>query len=151
MLDLVDGPIISEEAHAKMLEDPTTIETIDVANTKQEIQKLQLLYQRKQFGHEKHLIWRDGVKLALTEDEVLQTMRKLGTKNKAQSWDNVQDVIFASRAYKRVRFNGTSCSEFCASKRDEHAWVALIELKLAAKLTAYYNHLLSNDLPLPAK
>ena len=151
MLDLVDGPIISEAAHAQLLQDPTRIETIDVASSEQDIRKLQMLYQRKQFGHEKHLIWRDGVKLQLTENEVLQTMRKLGTKNKAHSWDNVQDVIFAPCAYKRVRFNGTSCEEFCASKRDEHTWVTLIELKLAAKLTAYYNHLLRNDLPLPAK
>ena len=30
-------------------------------------------------------------------------------------------------------------------------WITLIELKLAAKLADYYNYLLREDLPLPAK
>ena len=112
MLDLLDGPIIGEESHRLLLEKPDQIETVPVANTADAIQDLQLLYQRKQFGHSKHLIWRDGVKLQVTEAEVLQTLRKLGTKGKAQSWDNIADSIFSQRALMRVRFNGVSVKEF---------------------------------------
>ena len=112
MLDLLDGPVIGEESHRLLLEEPDRVETVEVANTPDTIQDLQLLYQRKQFGHSKHLIWRDGVKLQITEAEVLQTMRKLGTKGKAQSWDNIADCIFSHRALMRVRFNGVSVKEF---------------------------------------
>ena len=118
MLDLLDGPIIGEEAHRQLLTDPERIETVPVANTTEEIQHLQMLYQRKQFGHEKHLIWRDGEKLQITESEVLQTIRKLGTKGKAHSWDNVADCIFSRRALMRVRFNGVSLQEFADGDRD---------------------------------
>jgi glucuronate isomerase len=37
MLDLMDGPIISEEAHAQLLQDESRIETVDVANTPEAI------------------------------------------------------------------------------------------------------------------
>ena len=63
ILDLVDGPIISEEDYLNILENPDLIESIDIANHENDIQELQLQYQRKQFGHNKHLIYRDGVKL----------------------------------------------------------------------------------------
>ena len=112
MLDLLDGPIIGEETHRQLLIDPTLVETLAVANTPQEIQDLQMLYQRQQFGHEKHLVWRDGQKLQITEAEVLQTLRKLGTKGKAHSWDNIADCIFSRRALMRVRFEGVSLKLF---------------------------------------
>ena len=41
--------------------------------------------------------------MQLTQREVLDAMTTLGTKKKAHSWDNVQDIIFSHRAYKRVR------------------------------------------------
>ena len=119
MLDLLDRPIIGEEAHRQLLVEPDQIDTLKVASTVEEIQQLQMLYQRKQFGHEKHLIWRDGEKLQITEAEVLDTIRKLGTKGKAQSWDNVADVIFSRRALMRVRFNGVSLKEFADGESQE--------------------------------
>ena len=41
--------------------------------------------------------------MQLTQREVLDAMIALGTKKKAHSWDNVQDLIFSQRAYKRMR------------------------------------------------
>ena len=46
MLDLLDGPIIGEEAHRQLLTDPTLVETVPVVSTPEEIQDLQMLYQR---------------------------------------------------------------------------------------------------------
>ena len=104
---------------------------------------------------------------------MLQTLRKLGTKGKAHSWDNVADCIFSRRALMRVRWNGLSLQQF-AGEEDDHEnarqkevrghrkvqvknkraicdFVTMVELKLAGKLTDLYNYLLREDLPLPAK
>ena len=89
ILDLVDGPVISEEDFLTIQQNPDQVETIDVANTEEDIRELQLLYQRKQFGHDKHLIWRDGVKLHLSSEEIRRTIQDIGKKKKAVSWDNV--------------------------------------------------------------
>ena len=100
---------------------------------------------------------------------MLGTLRKLGTKGKAHSWDNMADCIFSRRALMRVRFGGVSLKLFADGEESSGSetaprkkyqvrnksriedWCTLIELKLAGKLTDLYNYLLREDLPLPAK
>ena len=47
VLDLLDGPIISEDDYLSIQHDPDLIESIDIANSEEDIKALQLLYQKK--------------------------------------------------------------------------------------------------------
>ena len=47
VLDLVDGPVISEEDFAQLSQHPDAIDDLDVATNEPEIRDLQLLYQQK--------------------------------------------------------------------------------------------------------
>ena len=150
ILDMTDGPIVSEEQWKLLQENETNIETIMPATSEKDIRNLQKLYQRKQFGHDRGLIYRSGDRIRVTHDEVLDTIRKLGKKQKASSWDNVKDTIFSRRAFKRLRFNGTSFQDYIQSDTEDK-WHTLIENKLATTLQRYFNHLLEENKPLPAK
>ena len=66
ILDMTDGPIISEEQWKLLQEDETNIEVITPATSEKEIRNLQKLYQRKQFGHDRGLIYRSGDRVHVT-------------------------------------------------------------------------------------
>ena len=79
-------------------------------------------------------------------------MRILGKKKKAHSWDHIQDIIFSPRVYKRMTIQDMSFNSFVKiGNNTEEQWSKMIEDKLASTLTVYFNHLLRNDLKLPAK
>ena len=98
------------------------------------------------------LIYRDGTKIQFDHNELVDAMRILGKKKKAYSWDHIQDIIFSPRIYRRMTIKDMSFNSFVKiGNNTEEEWSKMIEDKLASTLTAYFNHLLRNDLQLPAK
>ena len=76
----------------------------------------------------------------------------MGRKKKAHSWDNIADIIFTSRVYKRMIIADTSFDDFIrADNNSEAEWIKVVESRLSLILTNFFNHLLSNNLPLPAR
>ena len=60
--------------------------------------------------------------------------------------------MFSKRAYKRMLFGGSPLHEFLQTEgNSEDHWHGQIENRLAVNLQEYFNHLLENDLELPAK
>ena len=66
---------------------------------------------REHLDHDRNLQFQYGENMIITEIEMELALHALQKKKKAQSWDNIMDIMFHTPTYKRLIINGCTYEE----------------------------------------